>query len=195
MAIKSTHVEQISAHNRYYRATGVTVLIAFWGNCLNFKGRSSRSEYWGPALLVAALVSVVATTLTVSLIGSSSELTNGLKLDQLFGGLGGGLLIILFVVIGLPSITLFIRRSRDAGIPWWFYVIILTLNLVSYFIPNAPSAERFLTGAVSLTILILTLFLILALKPSRSQPTSSSKSATAGNNISRDDPDRPYTEG
>lgn len=46
MAIKSNAQEQAAAHNRYYRATAFSSIKAFFGNYVNFTGRSSRSEYW-----------------------------------------------------------------------------------------------------------------------------------------------------
>ncbi|MFD1393249.1 DUF805 domain-containing protein [Lacticaseibacillus jixianensis] len=189
MAIASNHAEQTAAHNRYYRATGFTSIKAFFGNYVNFKGRSSRSEYWGPALLIAGVLSVVGTTLIVSLIGSIGDPMNDLNLSQLFHGVAGLLTILLLVVIALPSTALIIRRSRDAGVPWWCYLVILGLNLASFFIPSAS----LLTDVASLTIVSLTLLLILALKPSRPLPPATLAPAT-GTTSGRGHPDHPYIQ-
>lgn len=231
MAIKSNAQEQAAAQNRYYRATGLTTIKAFFGNYVNFKGRSSRSEYWwiilfGTILSILAMIGFIAAVVGAAITSDPDALSPA----RIFAHMGVGLVIFLLIVIVfalavlLPSLASVIRRYRDAGIPWWVYVIQLALNAATNLLPKDSTTASLLSWAVSLSILILTL---LPSKPlpaapftgtdagpdldSRINPdvlapsaaseaeakktTATDASAASAAPQKHDDPDHPYTEG
>ncbi|KRN23324.1 DUF805 domain-containing protein [Lacticaseibacillus camelliae] len=164
MAIKSSAQEQAAANNKYYRATGFSTIKAFFGNYFNFTGRSSRSEYWW-VILFGAILSIVAMIgFIVAVVGSAIGLDpDTMSPAKIFGHMGIGLVIFLLLVILValvllvPSLALLIRRYRDAGIPWWIYLVQLLINASTNFMPKDSTVASLLSWAVSLSILILTL--------------------------------------
>lgn len=227
MAIKSNAQEQAAAHNRYYRATGFSSIKAFFGNYVNFTGRSSRSEYWWTILFGTILSIVAMIAFIAAVVGSAVGLDpDHLSPERIFSHMGIGLVVFLLLVIVfalavlIPSLAIVIRRYRDAGIPWWIYLIQLALNAATNLMPKDSTAASLLSWAVSLSILILTL---LPSKPlpndgaapqnnldSRINPgvfaapkapaaPEAPKAADAPAESSapekHDDPDHPYTEG
>ncbi|WP_125708206.1 DUF805 domain-containing protein [Lacticaseibacillus porcinae] len=95
-------------HNRWYGASCFQAVVAWGRNAGNFKGRSSRSEYWW-VWLFGYLLSVIV-NLIVLVQGRAIFSNNQLRQT---------LIIALLVVIALtvvPSASLQVRRLRDAGI-------------------------------------------------------------------------------
>ncbi|MCU1406078.1 MAG: rane protein YhaH [Glaciihabitans sp.] len=78
-------------------------------NYVNFEGLASRSEYWYWALF-SFIVSTIA---------------NGI--DRLSGGMDGPAFIggIAGLALLLPSVSVAVRRLRDAGYPWTYLLLLL----------------------------------------------------------------------
>ena len=102
----------------------------FWKGYVDFKGRSSRSDYWlaGSAhllifftwyLLLAVFERMVAET------GSSDLFTIGVILLLIFFAYG--------IATVLPGLAITVRRLRDAGYNWP-YIFIPLIPFVGIFI-------------------------------------------------------------
>jgi uncharacterized membrane protein YhaH (DUF805 family) len=92
----------------------------------DFKGRSSRSEYWY-FLLFYLIIFIIL----YSCVGKTAVdiLLLGKSLNEAFlGGIGFFIvliLLIIFVLVSLiPSISITIRRLHDVGRSGWLYLII-----------------------------------------------------------------------
>ena len=172
MAIKSSQVEQAGARNKYYRATGFTSIKAFFGNYVNFKGRSSRSEYWWISLFQTILSIIVLIAFLGAVVGAIAGSSQGIDPKKLFASLGAGLVIFLvlvvvfYVAVILPSIGLTVRRYRDGGIPWWIFPIQLIVYGGAQLLKSGSTAQSLVEWAALLSMIIL------ALLPSKPLPVS-----------------------
>ena len=81
---------------------------AFFSNYVKFDGRSVRSEYWWPVLVMTLINYVVILPIQVLI----SE------------GLGGIISLIFSLAILLPSIAVAIRRLHDTDRSGWWYLLI-----------------------------------------------------------------------
>ncbi|MFD1440061.1 DUF805 domain-containing protein [Lacticaseibacillus hegangensis] len=184
MAVKSNKAEQIAADNRYYRATGVSTLKALFSNYLNFRGRSSRAEYWWVYLFGLSFALIAAIGLPVALAALLG--LQGLTIKQWLFSLGGWLVLLLvlfvitFTLIMIPLVTLVLRRYRDAGLPWWIILVQAALYLATLFLKPDSTLRNLLTwvGATSIPILMLL--------PSKALPATTGMDDEAGSIDSTD---------
>lgn len=164
MAVNSNAAQQEATHNRYYRASGWSTIKAFFGNYVNFTGRSSRSEYWWVILfqvLLGLIVGIGLIAMVFVAIGAGAQVDDP---SQIIGSVGVGLvlalLLILIVALGLllPTLSLLIRRYRDAGIPWWIYLIQIAINVFAQVaFEKGSTTQTLLSFAVNLSVIVLTL--------------------------------------
>lgn len=172
MAIKSNRAEQTAAHNKYYRATGLTTIKAFFGNYVNFKGRSTRSEYWWIMLFETILSILAMIAFIAALVGTIAGSAKVPDPAKLFAHLGVGMLIFLLVVfvcclaVILPGLGLTVRRYRDGGIPWWIFPIQLIVYTAAELLKRGSTAQSLLEWVVLLSMIIL------AVLPSKPLPVS-----------------------
>ncbi len=107
--------------NRYYGVGGFRAIAAYFGNYVNFTGRSTRREYWWFQLMNIIVVWAVMLLMFIPLFGSLGQLLSG-STGNLHGGQVALLIvgILVLLVYGLatiiPSLSLVIRRFRDAGV-------------------------------------------------------------------------------
>ena len=89
----------------------------FWAKSFEFKGRSTRSEYWW-----AYLANIIIYFLLAIFIGISSAINETL-------GLFFNLIYILYSVGQfIPSISICIRRVRDMGKSWqWIFINLIPI--------------------------------------------------------------------
>ncbi|WP_164509875.1 DUF805 domain-containing protein [Lacticaseibacillus porcinae] len=159
---KATESVAAATGNRYYGAKGVGAIGAFFGNYVNFTGRSSRREYWWWTLWYALLSLIALVGLGAAIVMSAvdwthldnlSELT-GKSLIPIFILLGIYLLFALAIVI--PGLSLTIRRFRDAGVPWWVYVILLAIEAFAGIVYGGDSnTATFISAAVGITCFVI----------------------------------------
>ena len=94
---------------------------AFWIKAFDFKGRSTRSEYWW-----AYLANFIIIFLLAIFVGISVAINETL-------GLFLNLIYILFTLGQfIPSISICIRRVRDMGKGWQWIFIKIIPNLCHY---------------------------------------------------------------
>lgn len=159
---KATESVAAATGNKYYGAKGFGAIGAFIGNYVNFTGRSTRREYWWWMLWYALLSLIVMIAVIVITVGS---LVNWDKIDDL-SQLSGKSVIPLLIFLGvyllfvlailLPSLSLTIRRFRDAGVPWWVYVILLAIEGAASIVFGADSNQAvFISAAVGITCFVI----------------------------------------
>lgn len=109
-------------------------LQLFFKNYVNFKGRSKRSEYWWMFLWNIILSIALIVILVAIAAGAGMTLSS-----RNFRGPAVGFLVafvIVVLVIGLaiivPTVSLTVRRYRDAGIsPWWLLLTMLAAQTLT----------------------------------------------------------------
>lgn len=108
----------------------VDAIKLFFNNYTNFKGRSTRSEYWYAVLFQIA----VEIVLYVLLLATKA-----------------GLFSILYMLFGLgtivPSLAISVRRMHDIGKPW-YWILLCLIPIAGPFIyiyfavqPSGPANE------------------------------------------------------
>lgn len=90
----------------------VDAVKLFFRNYANFKGRSTRSEYWW-WLLAQGIIAIVLTVLLA------------LTIDDTASYLVGGVLVLFCLAIVIPNLALSIRRLHDIGKSGWWFLISL----------------------------------------------------------------------
>ena len=85
----------------------------YWMGYVDFKGRSTRSDYW-LAVLANTIVSIILfTVIIVVIVFDSPGSDYHVILNLLYG-----LAMVYFFATYIPSIALQVRRLRDAGFHW-----------------------------------------------------------------------------
>ena len=106
----------------------------FWAKAFDFKGRSTRSEYWWAYL--ANIIIYLSLAILVSISSAINE-----TLGLLFS------LIYILYSFGqfIPSISICIRRVRDMGKAWqWIFINLIPIVGAIWYIvllcqPSLPS--------------------------------------------------------
>ena len=88
----------------------------FWLRYFDFKGRTTRSGYWLGGIVPAAVFILIMLFFTR-------------------GALSAGIFLLLFICILIPSLSMTVRRNRDAGLTGrGFLVLMICRVLVSWAI-------------------------------------------------------------
>lgn len=128
-----------------YGATFTQAVSRFFRRATRFKGLSSRSEYWWPALcqfLIAVLFSVLLVAVGGSDgINDDTDPSAGTVVISLIAGIISLLLIV-------PNLSVTWRRLHDAGFagPWYFVQFIPVIGSVALLIlcllPSNPARHK-----------------------------------------------------
>ena len=115
---------------------------------LNFKGRASRSEFWYFFLfyILASFLGGFVIGFLMSPYGESALLS---------------VLIIVFVGLFIPALSVTVRRFHDFGVSGWMYCAFIVPFVISGFIEDV---QPVLAGIIKLGILVI--FLVYASKES-----------------------------
>lgn len=159
---KATESVAAATGNKYYGAKGFGAIGAFFGNYVNFTGRSTRREYWWWTLWYAIISLIAMIGFIIVTVGS---VVNWSKLDDL-SQFTGKSVIPLLILIGvfllfalavlIPGLSLTIRRFRDAGVPWWVYVILLVIEaFASIVFGEESNTALFISAAVGITCFVI----------------------------------------
>ncbi len=87
--------------------------LKFWGNYVNFEGKSTRSDYWY-LVLSNFLLGMLAVGVTFFL-GFLSGWGEG-SIIPIF--IWGAIIILYTIASIVPSVALSVRRLRDGGFHW-----------------------------------------------------------------------------
>lgn len=109
-------------------------LVQFFARYFDFKGRSTRKEFW-LAFLWLMVLTVVAMILDAAAFGVSPE-----------GGSSGPLVGVLVLVTVIPSLALSVRRLHDTGKTGWL-VLLNLLPLIGAIILIVFWCQRSADGA------------------------------------------------
>ncbi|NBI01299.1 DUF805 domain-containing protein [Apilactobacillus kunkeei] len=99
----------------------------FWKNYINFTGVSTRSEFWWVFLINSIIYAVFA--LAFGGVAVITAFATG-HADKSFGiaALIGIAVCVLYAIASIiPTISLYFRRYRDAGVTPWFLLITYVL--------------------------------------------------------------------
>ena len=127
----------------------VDAYINYWKKYVDFKSRSTRSDFWW-VVLVNGIISFF--TLVFGFvgifIGMDIDLANNTHITNMFAFVIGIVLIIAYLLYGLatiiPNIMIAIRRIRDTGLsPWWY-----TLKLVAVAGSSTYYYSEVMTGGL-----------------------------------------------
>ncbi|WP_164512052.1 DUF805 domain-containing protein [Lacticaseibacillus daqingensis] len=168
--------ESIAAqtHNKYYGVGGFTAVKAFFANYVNFTGRTTRREYWWVALfatlfgLIAGLGSSIY--MVHQVFSHIEQFKTGMDSGNFWSIVGSMLGLIIFwllvyLVLLLPSLAQSVRRFRDAGVHWGFFVALALVNVVwsvVFFNDNR------MTAIVAVPVAIV--MLVIEVMPSKNPP-------------------------
>lgn len=97
----------------------------YFKNYINFKGTSTRSDFWIVYLLNSLIVYLL------------QKIT--------YSGIGDKLSLLFLALIIIPSISLFVRRLRDINkSPWWALLLLVPLIGIIYMfiIALIPSSKK-----------------------------------------------------
>ena len=106
----------------------------FWTKAFDFKGVSTRSQFWW-SYLATTIIYILLSFITG--IGAVINEWLGALLGIVFGLFGLGIII--------PSISICIRRTNDAGKGWaWIFINLVPLGGIYYIVllcqPSLPVA-------------------------------------------------------
>lgn len=104
------------------RAGLVQAYLSAWRRAFDFQGVSTRTEYWSFALINWSVFVLVGP----------------LFLGWMFGGASSLVLILLWCVLVVPSLSVLIRRVRDATGSGWFTLIPVAALGATFF----PARDR-----------------------------------------------------
>lgn len=160
-------------NNSFYGATGFTAFIGYWANYVNFSGRTARREYWWNFLFEVLIIVGIEIVSLFAMIGiiarDPSRFMDTSNVMSLVGGLLG--LVILWAVIVLvtllPGITIAVRRFRDAGVHWGYYLGLQIMSLVGSGLTFSGKT----TVGYILTIIAGIAVFVITLLPSKNPPT------------------------
>lgn len=135
-AIKAQIKEQ--AKNPSYDAPYFSAFLAFFKNYFNFKGRSSRREYWWFTLIyggcafilgIIAFFFIVSATMRMVIYPETISAT-----PILIYGIS---LLVITIGMGIPALAQGARRFRDVGISLWVYWVLQGITIAISLILNA----------------------------------------------------------
>lgn len=138
------------------------IYIEYWKNYVNFKGVSTRKEYWIPTLINLVIYFILAflTIMSFTLFG----------INSISGNICGSIFGILFIIFALgnfiPSYAVYFRRFRDAGRHWITALVLVIATLIINTIINFNEENYILVTFLAIILLILGIYqLIITLLP------------------------------
>lgn len=156
------------------------LIVQTFKNYFLFRGRADRKEFWTWALAMLAVSFVFICILGV--IAFINSLLYGDSESPVLSGLftaGITLFGLFWLVMFIPSLTVSVRRLRDAGITPWLLIIPIVLGVFTFLIlcdqalynmdPSSPVRYSFAFACIMTAISAVTIiiFIILFCKPSQ----------------------------
>lgn len=111
----------------------VDAYINYWKKYVDFKSRSTRSDFWWVVLIngIISLFTIMFGFIGI-FIGMDFDSANNPHITHMFAFVIGIMLIIACLLYRLatiiPNIMIAIRRIRDTGLsPWWYALKLVTV--------------------------------------------------------------------
>lgn len=98
----------------------------FFARYVDFKGRTSRADFWWAVLGVFLISFVVG--IVCSLLGGTMTATESVDPAAYFSNAGNIIYVIWCLVLILPGIAICVRRLHDTNKSGWLYL----LNLIPF---------------------------------------------------------------
>lgn len=128
--------------------------LSFWKNYINFRGKSTRSEYWVPTL-----VHIFLLLLAMVLMFTTKNAEAPFAILMM-------VIVILFAIASfVPSIAVTVRRLHDVGRSGKMLIIYYVLSFIAGAFENMDSFVAILFNAIF--IIVALYVLVLTLLPSR----------------------------
>lgn len=128
--------------------------LSFWKNYINFRGKSTRSEYWVPTLVHMFLL-----LLAMVLMFTTKNAEAPFAILMM-------VIVILFAIASfVPSIAVTARRLHDVGRSAKMLIVYYVLSFIAGAFENMDSFAGILFNA--LFIIVALYVLVLTLLPSR----------------------------
>lgn len=109
----------------------IQAYIDYWKNYANFKGQSSRSDYWWVFLAnliivwVLGIIGFTGALMSYAENHSIHEVVKGMSIIPMIAVI---ILILYLLATIIPHLSLVYRRIKDTGLSgWWFLVEIVYL--------------------------------------------------------------------
>lgn len=122
----------------------LAAIANFWRGYFNIMGRSTRSEFWFGMLFVVAI------NWTFAALG-------------MHGGVWTTVATVVSALLFIPTLTLSIRRFRDAGISVWLYVIPMLFVYLIPIIRGPLWAKLIMLEYISSGMIAYSLFVVIFL--------------------------------
>lgn len=100
----------------------------YWKNYVDFKGRSSRQDFWDPILVNLA----ISAGLMISVAFSFADVTSSSVRDFAVFCLFAGLLVGWKLARLVPDAALIVRRTHDVGLTGWVGVVLYIGSFIPY---------------------------------------------------------------
>lgn len=152
----------------------IDAYIDYWKKYVDFKSRSTRSDFWW-VVLVNLLISFF--TLVFGFvgifIGMDVDSINSPHITNMFAFVVGIILIIAYLIYRvatiIPNIMISIRRIRDTGLsPWWYALQLVSVaGSGTYYYSEAitmHSSVAFMSGLSTVAAIALFIMYLLPTK-------------------------------
>ncbi|MDY5060461.1 DUF805 domain-containing protein [Staphylococcus simulans] len=115
----------------------------FWKNYFNFKGCTSRQEYW----FTIAWVAILTTPITIGGFFSFLGYVSGM---MYFAGMAGMFILTMFTfilsfVLFIPLLSLLVRRFHDNGKSMFIPILFMVMSMAIPYLPDL-TFNQFGTG-------------------------------------------------
>lgn len=100
----------------------------YWKNYVDFRGRSSRQDFWDPILVNLA----ISAGLMISVAFSFADVTSSSVRDFAVLCLFAGLLVGWKLARLVPDAALIVRRTHDVGLAGWIGVVLYIGSFIPY---------------------------------------------------------------
>ena len=122
----------------------------FFTKYFDFKGRTSRANYWW-AVLGVFLLSFIILFIAGLIFGTPAQLAENASIEEIKAYLSNGYVIVTCIwslVLLIPSISISVRRLHDTNKSgWWYLLNIIPVGglvlLIFYLMPSVNEGNRF----------------------------------------------------
>lgn len=127
--------------------------IKLWARIFDYKGTSTRKEYWFPFILhvligLVACINIISSWLFVIFMGGEF-MTTFATIGHYAGLIIGGILLLYLALSIIPWIALTVRRLRDAGKSGWWVLLLLVFGIGHVILFALCSLGSAIAGALA----------------------------------------------
>lgn len=130
----------------------------FWKNYFNFTGVSTRTEFWWVILINSVIYAIFALAFGGVVVVTALATGHADKSFGIAAVIGVAVCGLYAIASVIPTISLYFRRYRDAGVNPWFL-------LITYGVPTIlmGSYDKYILVRTSVQIISIIGFIILVM--------------------------------